>query len=113
MRGRRSAVRIHRAAFVGAFRQDWPVNDRIARRHNIPFYEEMARRIHWWQYSGCRMISYTPWYIILGKFGIALAFALLTRLLRCGSWRLAAGAGVAGGAAIFVCYAAAILITDR
>ena len=80
---------------------------------NIPFYEEMARRIHWWQYSGCRMISYTPWYIILGKFGIALAFALLTRLLRCGSWRLAAGAGVAGGAAIFVCYAAAILITDR
>ena len=30
---------------------------------NIPFYEEMARRIHWWQYSGCRMISYTPWYM--------------------------------------------------
>jgi len=24
---------------------------------NIPFYEEMARRIHWWQYTGCRMIS--------------------------------------------------------
>ncbi len=24
---------------------------------NIPFYEEMARRIHWWQYNGCRMIS--------------------------------------------------------
>ncbi len=32
---------------------------------NIPFYEEMARRIHWWQYSRCRMISFTPWYIIL------------------------------------------------
>ncbi len=30
---------------------------------NIPFYEEMAPRIHWWQYSGCRMISFTPWYI--------------------------------------------------
>jgi Domain of unknown function (DUF6989) len=30
---------------------------------NIPFYEEMARRIHWWRYSGCRMISFTPWYI--------------------------------------------------
>ena len=42
---------------------------------NIPFYEEMARKIHWWQYSGCRMISFTPWYIILGEFGIALAFA--------------------------------------
>jgi hypothetical protein len=26
---------------------------------NIPFHEEMARRIHWWQYSGCRMISFT------------------------------------------------------
>jgi hypothetical protein len=26
---------------------------------NIPFYEEMARRIHWWQYNSCRMISYT------------------------------------------------------
>ncbi len=46
---------------------------------NIPFYEEMARRIHWWQYSGCRMISYTPWYIIVGEFGIALVFALLAR----------------------------------
>lgn len=44
---------------------------------NIPFYEEMARRIHWWQYSGCRMISYTPWYIIVGEFVIALVFALL------------------------------------
>ena len=32
---------------------------------NIPFYEEMARRIHWWQYNGCKMISFTPWYIIL------------------------------------------------
>jgi hypothetical protein len=53
---------------------------------NIPFYEQMARRIHWWQYSGCRMISFTPWYIILGEFGIALAFALLARTLRRGSW---------------------------
>ena len=54
---------------------------------NIPFYEEMARRIHWWQYSDCRMISYTPWYIILGEFGIAVAFALLARTLRRDSWR--------------------------
>jgi uncharacterized protein DUF6989 len=48
---------------------------------NIPFYKEMARRIHWWQYSGCRMISFTPWYIIVGEFGIALVFALLARTL--------------------------------
>src|SRR4029079_2617671 len=80
---------------------------------NIPFYEEMARRIHWWQYSGCRMISYTPWYIILGEFGIAVVFALLARILRRGSWRVAVVAGVVGGASIFVCYAAAFLITDR
>ena len=49
---------------------------------NIPFYEEMARRIHWWRYSpeSIRgMISYTPWYIIVGEFGIALVFALLAR----------------------------------
>ena len=80
---------------------------------NIPFYEEMARRIHWWEYSGCRMISYTPWYIIIGEFGIALVFALLARNLRRDSWRVAVVAGVAGGASIFVCYAAAFLITDR
>jgi hypothetical protein len=80
---------------------------------NIPFYEEMARRIHWWQYNGCRMISLTPWYIIVGEFGIAVAFAMLARMLRRGSWRGAILVGVTGGAAIFVCYAAAFLITDR
>ena len=80
---------------------------------NIPFYEEMARRIHWWQYSGCRMISYTPWYIIVGEFGIALVFALLARILRRDSWRVAVVAGIAGGASIFVFYALAFLITDR
>jgi hypothetical protein len=80
---------------------------------NIPFYEEMARRIHWWQYSRCRMISYTPWYIIVGEFGIAFVFALLARPLRRDSWHVAIVAGIAGGASIFVCYAAAFLITDR
>ena len=80
---------------------------------NIPFYEEMARRIHWWQYSACRMISYTPWYIILGEFGIAIGFSFLSRTLRPGSWRVAILAGIAGGAAIFVCYGAAFLVTDR
>lgn len=80
---------------------------------NIPFYEEMARRIHWWQYSGCRMISFTPWYIIVGEFGIALVLALLARRLRRGSWRGAVTAGVTGGAAIFVCYAVGFLVTDK
>ena len=80
---------------------------------NIPFYEEMARRIHWWQYSGCRMVSFTPWYIILGEFGIALALTLLARTLRRGSWRTAILAGIAGGLAIFVCYAVAFFVADR
>jgi hypothetical protein len=80
---------------------------------NIPFYEEMARRIHWWQYGGCRMISFTPWYIILGEFGIALAFALLARTLRCSSWRRSVVAGIGGGFSIFVCYVLAFWITDR
>jgi len=80
---------------------------------NIPFYEELARRIHWWQYSSCRMILCTPWYIILGEFGIAVAFALLARLLRRGSWLDAIIAGVIGGASIFICYGVAFLITDR
>lgn len=80
---------------------------------NIPFYEEMARKIHWWQYGGCRMLSFTPWYIIVGEFGIALALTLLARTLRRGSWRTAIAAGVAGGLAIFVCYAVAFILTDR
>jgi hypothetical protein len=80
---------------------------------NIPFYEEMARRIHWWQYSGCRMISFTPWYIILGELGIAVSLALLARTLRRGSWRQAVIAGIGGGFSIFICYTLAFWIIDR
>ena len=80
---------------------------------NFPFYEEMARRIHCWQYSGCRMISFTPWYIILGEFGIAVALALLARTLRRESGREAIVAGIVGGLSMFVCYTTAFWITDR
>jgi hypothetical protein len=80
---------------------------------NIPFYEEMARKIHWWQYAGCRMISFTPWYIILGEFGIALSLALCASRLRRDSLGWTAVMGIAGGFSIFVCYAAAFYITDR
>jgi hypothetical protein len=79
---------------------------------NIPYYEEMAKRIHWWRYSGCRMISGTPYYIIGGEFLIAVAFALLVKRFRQGSAGMAALAGVAGGAAIFVSYAIAYGVTD-
>ena len=83
---------------------------------NIPFHEEMARKIHWWQYSpeSVRgMISFTPWYIILGEFGIALTLTLLAPTLRRGSWRTAILAGISGGLLIFACYALAFFITDR
>jgi len=79
---------------------------------NIPYYEEMARRIHWWQYNGCRMISNTPYYIILGELGIAIALTLLARPLRRGNLAMAVGLGIAGGVAIFICYALAYAVTD-
>ena len=79
---------------------------------NIPFYEEMAKRINWWQYRGCRMLSNTPYYIIVGELGIAIALALLARRVRDRKWPSAIVSGVIGGAAIFVCYALAYLITD-
>lgn len=70
-------------------------------------------RTGWWQYNRCRMISFTPWYIVVGEFGIALALALLARTLRRCSWRVAIVAGITGGASIFACYAFAFLITER
>lgn len=79
---------------------------------NIPYYEEMARLIHWWRYTGCRMISGTPYYIIVGEFGIAIALAWLAQSLRRGGWGTTLIAGVAGGIAIYVCYVAAFWITD-
>jgi hypothetical protein len=79
---------------------------------NIPYYEEMARRINWWEYRDCRMISYTPYYIILGEFGIAILLALLAKRLVRGNWTTALWAGAGGGAGIFVCYAIAYGLTD-
>jgi len=80
---------------------------------NIPFYEQMAKQTNWWAYHGCRMLSDTPYYIILGEFGIAVALALGALRLRGGTWHTAVVAGLAGGAAIFVCYALAYGITDQ
>lgn len=79
---------------------------------NIPYYEEMARRIHWWSYSGCRMLSYTPWYIIAGEFGIAIVLTLLAKPLRHRSGMLHIVLGLAGGAGIFICYAIAYAAID-
>ncbi|HEX4343271.1 MAG TPA: hypothetical protein VH255_07760 [Verrucomicrobiae bacterium] len=79
---------------------------------NIPYYEEMAKYTHWWQYSGCRMISNTPYYIILGEFGIAICLTLLAKRLRSQACRSALLPGLLGGLTIFLCYALAYLITD-
>jgi hypothetical protein len=79
---------------------------------NIPYYEEMARRIHWWQYSRCRMISGTPYYIILGEFAIAVAVGWLAVRVANGNKSTPWWAGIAGGATIFIAYAFAYLITD-
>lgn len=79
---------------------------------NIPYYEEMARRIHWWKYSGCRMILGTPYYIIVGELFIAAGFALLVKKFRRSDFFTAILMGVAGGAVIFVSYATAYGVTD-
>ncbi len=79
---------------------------------NIPYYEEMAKRIHWWQYTGCRMLSGTPYYIIVGELLIAVVLTLLAAALPRSSWPRTIALGVAGGLAIFAAYAVAFGITD-
>jgi len=79
---------------------------------NIPFYEEMARRIQWWQYRDCRMVSFTPHYIIVGEFLIAMALGALAARIRAGSWGTTLLASIAGGLAIFVAYVVAFALTD-
>ena len=61
---------------------------------NIPFYEEMALRVHWWRYEGCRMFFHTPWYVIAGEFLIAMA---LGRLAGCVLRQRGRGGGVRDG----------------
>jgi hypothetical protein len=80
---------------------------------NIPYYEEMARPIHWWQYHGCRMISGTPFYIIGGELLIAIALTLLAKPIhRETRFPIALLLGVAGGVAIFAAYALAFVMFD-
>ncbi|MDF0645984.1 MAG: hypothetical protein P0111_18300 [Nitrospira sp.] len=79
---------------------------------NIPYYEEMARLIHWWQYSNCRMLSHTPYYIILGEFGIVILLAVLAKPVAQGTWTTSILAGLAGGSGIFLCYAVAYGLTE-
>jgi|ERR1700677_1964097 len=80
---------------------------------NIPFYEEMALKVHWWRYAHCRMLFHTPWYVITGEFFIATA---LGRLATCARQRSAGRIftmGIVGGVVIFVSYAVSYLLIDR
>lgn len=79
---------------------------------NLPYYEEMAQHVHWWKYSGCRMISGTPYYVIVGEFLIAVILAWLVKNVRRGNLASAMALGVAGGAGIFLAYAMAYGMTD-
>lgn len=67
---------------------------------NIPFYEEMARYAHWWQYEFCRMLpgTHTPLYIVVAELLIGLSLGPLARIaLRKDSWHTAALAGILAG----------------
>ena len=79
---------------------------------NIPYYEEMARLIHWWQYTNCRMISGTPYYIVLGEFGIAMALAWCAQAVPTGKPSAIIRAGSLAGLGILVSYVGAYEIAE-
>ena len=79
---------------------------------NIPFYEEMALHTKWWAYHNCRMFLHTPYYIILGEFGIVIAITILSRRVLSGRLNETVWAGIASGFMIFICYAAAFWIFE-
>ena len=58
------------------------------------------------------MISYTPYYIILGELGITIPLAILAKQVLRGNWTTALWAEAACGVGIFLCYAIAYGITD-
>jgi len=58
------------------------------------------------------MISDTPYYIILGKFGIAILLAVLAKQIERGNWTTVLWAGAVRGVGIFVCYAIAYVLID-
>ena len=80
---------------------------------NIPFYEEMALKTKWWSYSNCRMISHTPYYIILGEFFIVVGIVLLVRRVEKQNLKTTTLSGVLGGLVIFVSYALAFWIFEH
>jgi hypothetical protein len=74
---------------------------------NIPYYEQMALRIHWWRYHDAVMVPHTqtPWAIVIGELFIAMAIALCARAARRDGWLPSGIAGVFAGISIFPAYA--------
>jgi hypothetical protein len=65
---------------------------------NIPFYEEMAYRAHWWRYRNCKMLGHAPYFVIVAELLIGLALGPLARIaLRDESWTRAAWMGALCG----------------
>lgn len=67
---------------------------------NIPFYEEMARFAHWWEYRRCIMLwgTHTPVYIIIAELVIGLCLGYLSFLTtKTNSLKKVIGLGVLGG----------------
>jgi len=58
------------------------------------------------------MLSHTPYYIILGDFGIAILLAIMAKHFSRGNWTTALQAGLASGVGIFIFYAIAYTLTD-
>lgn len=58
------------------------------------------------------MLSNTPYYIILGEFGIALLLAIFAKKVVRSSLISIVWLGLAGGAGIFICYAIAYGVSD-
>lgn len=58
------------------------------------------------------MLSNTPYYIILGEFGIAMLLAILAKKVVGGTVIDSIWCGLIGGAGVFICYAASYAMTD-
>jgi len=82
------AIRLCRSAVVETIQPLGIGDGRNPGAINIPFYEEMVQSINWRTFHDCRMLPYTPYYISLGKFGIAILLTLLAKRVSHGLGRL-------------------------
>jgi hypothetical protein len=99
--------------FTGKFRGKGVVVTALIGTVNIPFYEEMALKTHWWVYNQCRMFLHTPYYIILGEFLIVIFVVILSRSVEQERLKRTWLAGMGAGLSILLCYAFAYWVLER